>query len=241
MLLPQKTEEKGKKFSKQVRALMVDVLEMPEQQFDELFIEAVFDERGWGQEGESEKKLMLPSLLLRARRGVAIKFGGRLPRNLEIDDISDRGRKSALNKWLNGEMVSSPGSPIPDNLLRQVRALMVEVLDIPASEVEAVIILFVFKNMGWSPSAQNSRGKLLLEARKAVAIQYGGGLPKRLYGREIPKRNGLAAWLEGYPVLIETKAPYKFYQEEVRALMVDALGMPEAEVDGLIKDALEEG
>ncbi|OGQ04685.1 MAG: hypothetical protein A2979_02485 [Deltaproteobacteria bacterium RIFCSPLOWO2_01_FULL_45_74] len=204
-------------FYSQVGSLLVG-LGRKAQEVEEWIVGAVFESQGWNTSAKTAQE----QLLLEARRAVALKFGGVLPRNPGLDGVLMQEARSYLTRWLKGEGVRFSKGHTADNFYNQVRSLLVG-LGRKAQEVDDWIVDAVFESQGWSLSTKTAKERLLLEARRAVALKFSGVLPRKteLDGvLQQDDRSPLTRWLQGEEIRFSTRHTADHFYAQVRSLLV---------------------
>jgi len=184
-------------FYSQVRSLLLGLGGKP-QEINSWIESAIFGERGWSLEATNAQE----RLLLEARRRVADRWGGLLPRNPGIEGVSVQSGHSPLARWLQGGRLGYSPTNIPQAFYSQVRSLLIGLGGEPR-DVNSWIENAIFAERGWSQQATNAQERLLLEARRRVAQRFGGVLPGSPEVEGVPsqdKRGLLTQWLRGEQV-----------------------------------------
>lgn len=217
----------------QVRALLTGMGEDPQQVVS--WIEAaVFAERGWNPTADNPRD----RLLLEARRRVAERFGGLLPRDSGLD-VPAQNTHSPLSRWLDGQPLEFSIHYPAQHFYSQVRALLVA-LGASTKEIDPWIEASVFTERGWNPTASNSQERLRLEMRRRIAIRFGGVLPSDPGIAGVARQNAeafLTRWLEGASVEHSRAVSRQAFYSQVRCLLA-GLGVDVAEGDRLVEDAI---
>ncbi|MDO8527991.1 MAG: DEAD/DEAH box helicase family protein [Deltaproteobacteria bacterium] len=222
---------------RQVRVLLIAHLKMEEKEALILIEEAVFEERGWSRENDTQKK----QLLLEARKRVAIHFGGKLVNNMG-DELPAQKETTPLARWLKGKFKFNISNPTPQEFYREVRILLTTHLKMGEKEALALIEEAIFEEQGWKKEDNTDQKRLLLETRKRVAIHFGGKLLKNM-GDELPRQREtapLTQWLKGEKIQFSFQLTTKEFYRQVRVLLTAHLKMEEKEALAFIEEAIFE-
>ncbi|MBI4124625.1 MAG: hypothetical protein HY466_01665 [Deltaproteobacteria bacterium] len=223
-------------FYGQITALL-NATGMPKREIEMLVKEAVFEERGWAAETETAQE----KLLLAAREGVALTFGGRLPIISKMEGIPNQNEPSSLTRWLKGEKITFSTKLSAPEFYRQVMVLLLAV-GVERERALTLIANAVFEQQGWTNGAQNPSERLLLEARKLAALRFGGRLPffTGLKGIPVQGESGpLSRWLEDGRIVIRRQFPAHRFYAEVSHFLIE-LGVEPKIARQLILDAVFE-
>ncbi|MFO1519382.1 MAG: hypothetical protein U1F57_06960 [bacterium] len=222
----------------QVRAFLKG-LGVSEGETDEKIEAAVFEERGWKREAVTAQE----ELLLLARKKVAQRFGGVLPRHPGIEGVGQQSEKSALTRWLKEKNIkykAGTGSNA-QYFYAQVGALL-KGLGVSEGETDEKIEAAIFEERGWKREAVTAQEELLLLARKKVAQRFGGVLPKDGGGEEVgqqSEQSPLTRWLKGKKVEYSDKCIPRFFYSQVHVLL-RSLGVSKRDIDEKIEAAIFE-
>jgi superfamily II DNA or RNA helicase len=223
-------------FYGQIRALLKGH-GVPDTEIEEKIKDAIFEERGWGQEAKTAQD----ELLLKARKGVARHFGGALLKDSGIPGVASQGEGSFLTRWLRGEQIKYGKGSSPQVSYDQIRALL-KGFGVSKKEIEAKIEAAIFEERGWERKAETKREELLLLARQRVARHFGGTLPQNIKMEGIPsqlERSPLTRWLKGEKMEYGPGFSVQDFYEQIRILL-KGLGAPEKEIEKKIEAAIFE-
>jgi len=133
----------------------------------------VFSAEGWpGKAGTARE-----ALLLAAQKLVAVHFGGRLPIDHGIAGVKDQqSDRAPITLWLRGEKIAYSRKLPPHLFYNQVRSLLVG-LGMAVEEANRLIQKAVFEERGWEDHPETAKDRMLLESRRAVAVDFGGVIP----------------------------------------------------------------
>ncbi|MFH0798669.1 MAG: hypothetical protein V2A66_00620, partial [Pseudomonadota bacterium] len=228
------------KFYAQVRALLKG-LGVEDRKNDQLIVDAVFEERGWADAAATATAG--ERLLLEARRRVALKFGGVLPQDTGIEGVAGgQDNRGPLARWLARKDVVYSYTLSAKVLYTQVSALL-KGLGVEDKKIDRLIIAAVFEERGWTDAAATAGERLLLAARRFVALKFGGVLPQDTGIEGVASgqdnRGPLARWLAGKEITYSINLSAKYFYAQMRALL-KGLGVKDKKIGRLIAAAVFE-
>jgi len=218
-------------FYSQVRIFLRE-LGVREGEADRLVREAVFEEQNWRQKAGTAPE----RLLLKAREGLALKFGGVLPVLHGLPEVFPNNSKSPLTRWLKGEQ-NGVAARYPAIFYSQVRHLL-HGLGTSPEEIDSLILAAVFEEQGWKREAKTPEEILLRMAREKLALRYGGHLPAHfsIEGVSIQAPASLLTrWLRGEEIVLSESL-----LSQIRAFLIHEDFLSETDADRLFADLKKE-
>ncbi|MFH1653930.1 MAG: hypothetical protein ABIE74_07715, partial [Pseudomonadota bacterium] len=240
-------------FYGQVRALLEKCGGLTKDDVDALIMDAIFEEK---ESWDKNPKTLQAKLLYEARRIVAIRYGGFLPdtpkdhAGKQIKGIPRQTKIATLRRWIDGEEIKYGVGLASNEFYGQVRVLLEKGGGLAKDDVDALIMDAIFEEMeNWDKNPKTSQARLLYEARRIVAIRFGGILPsfpkdyagKQIKGISIQNvQTPLKRWIAGEEVKCGRGLPFEIFYGHIRAFLEKGGGLTRDHVDDLIMDAIFE-
>ena len=220
-----------------MRALLVG-LGVEANRADQMIEDAVFEEMKWNHDvSTAQERLLFETRCLLARQ-----HGGRLMARSEISGVPGQNKRAFLTPWLGGKKLEPSRGLSTKNSYDQIRALLVG-LKMETAQIDLLIEEAIFEERGWNKDASAAQKRLLFEARRRVAREFGGRLPACSEMDGVPFQGNdnapLSRWLNGKKIIYSPKLTPAFFYNQVRALLKH-LEFEELELERWIEEAVFE-
>jgi len=156
-----------------------------------LLMSYFFRREGW----TTDPRTAMGRLLKAARKGVALKYGGRLPLAHGIDGVATTAAANngvpVIHRWLAGETApneSRRGARIGSRSFTEQARRLMEDVGIPIDERRSLIAAAVFETNGWKFDVSDAHGVLRMEVGMRIIDLLGGWSTASVHRDEVNDR-----------------------------------------------------